>query len=259
MPLDIRRPLRKFLPHLLQARQDNLNEADTVQRLIKVFEDVLGYDALAEISRETQLKGKYIDIVLKIDGVVKVIVEAKAAAVILRERHIEQAEQYASKNNFEWVLLTNGVVWNLYHLTFDEGIESVLAFSADLSSDENFDGSAKCLAILHRQSIKKGELDQFWEQKTALSPASIGRALFQEDVIRVIRREIRRGEGILADPEDLAEALRRMLSAEAREAMGPLKIKKRRSKHARVTPLTPAPEGSDEAKRPPPPQSEEGQ
>ncbi|MDP3936675.1 MAG: type I restriction enzyme HsdR N-terminal domain-containing protein [Deltaproteobacteria bacterium] len=228
--------------------------------MIKVFEDVLGYDALSEISRETQVKGKYIDIALKIAGVVKVIVEAKAAAVTLRERHIEQAEQYASKNNFEWVLLTNGVVWNLYHLTFDEGIESVLAFSADLSSDENFDGSAKCLGILHRQSIKKGELDQFWEQKTALSPASIGRALFQEDVIRVIRREIRRGEGILADPEDLAEALRRMLSSEAREAMGPLKVKKRRSKRPRTTPITPAAEGSNEASPPGPPEpDEEGQ
>ncbi|MDP3936690.1 MAG: type I restriction enzyme HsdR N-terminal domain-containing protein, partial [Deltaproteobacteria bacterium] len=157
MGLNIRRSLRKFLPHLLQAQEDNLNEADTVQRLIKVLEEVLGYDALTEISREAQLKGKYIDIALKIDGVVKLIVEAKAAGVTLRERHIEQAEQYASKNNFEWVLLTNGVVWNLYHLTFDEGIESVLAFSADLSSEGDFDAAAKSLALLNRQSIKKGE------------------------------------------------------------------------------------------------------
>jgi hypothetical protein len=35
MPVDIRKPLKKFLPHLLQAQSTNLNEADTVQRLTK--------------------------------------------------------------------------------------------------------------------------------------------------------------------------------------------------------------------------------
>ena len=115
MPIDISKPLKRYLPHLLQAQRDNLNEADTVQRLIKVFEDVLGYDSLTEISRETQLKNKYVDVALKIDGVVRLLVEAKAAGVVLRDRHIEQAQSYASRNNFQWVLLTNGVSWNLYH------------------------------------------------------------------------------------------------------------------------------------------------
>jgi hypothetical protein len=121
MPPDISRPLKKFLPHLLQAQCDNLNEADTVQRLIKVFEEVLGYDSLTEISRETQ--NKYVDVALKVDGVTRLLVEAKAAGVTLRDRHIEQAQSYASRNNCQWVLLTNGVVWQLYHLTIEEGIE----------------------------------------------------------------------------------------------------------------------------------------
>ena len=40
---------------------------------------------------------------------------------------------------------------------------------------------ADCLALLHRQSVKKGELEDYWEHRVALSPASIGRALFTED------------------------------------------------------------------------------
>jgi fumarate hydratase class II len=52
MPLDVRRALSKLAPHLLQAQAENLNEADTVPRLIKVFEEVLGYDAMQDISRE---------------------------------------------------------------------------------------------------------------------------------------------------------------------------------------------------------------
>ena len=42
MATDIKRALRKYLPHLQKAKADNLNEADTVQRLVKVFEEVPG-------------------------------------------------------------------------------------------------------------------------------------------------------------------------------------------------------------------------
>ena len=229
MPVDIKKPLKKFLPHLLQAREGNLNEADTVQRLIKVFEEVLGFDAMTEISREAQMKGKFVDIVLRIDGVIRLLVEAKAAGEKLRDRHIEQAEAYASRNNYRWVLLTNGIEWNLYHLTFEEGIDAQAAFRIDVSKPEEFDAAADKLALLHKQSIKKGELERFWEKNTALNPASIGKALFLEDVLLIIRREIKRDTGVLIDSEDLAASLYQMLSDDARVLIGTLKIRKRRS------------------------------
>ncbi|HUZ07020.1 MAG TPA: type I restriction enzyme HsdR N-terminal domain-containing protein, partial [Candidatus Paceibacterota bacterium] len=123
MKINILHQLKKYLPHMLKAQEDNLNEADTVQRIVKVFEDVLGYDALSEITREMEIKSKYVDLTIKIESVIKFLVEAKSAATVLRDRHIEQGERYAAEGNIQWVLLTNGVMWNLYHLTFDEGIE----------------------------------------------------------------------------------------------------------------------------------------
>jgi len=62
MSADVKRALKRFLPHLVQAKADNLNEADTVQRIIKVFEDVLGYSTLTEITRESNIKDKYVDL-----------------------------------------------------------------------------------------------------------------------------------------------------------------------------------------------------
>ena len=38
MPIDIRKPLKKLLLYLLEAQEDKLNEADTLQRIVKVFE-----------------------------------------------------------------------------------------------------------------------------------------------------------------------------------------------------------------------------
>ena len=269
MAVDIRKPLKKFLPHLQQARADNLNEADTVQRLIKVFEEVLGYDGLTDISREAEMKGKYVDVVLKIEGVIRLLVEAKAAGETLREKHIEQAESYASRNNYHWVLLTNGVTWNLYHLTFDEGIEYDRAFTVDLSETDTFEHASDMLALLHKQAIKKGELERFWERKTALNPASIGKALFLEDVLMIIRREIKRDTGVLIDAEDLAAEIHKMLSTEARELVGPLKIRKRRGGGRRaehepaVSEEPPAREANSpstepEIESPPPPTSPSG-
>lgn len=237
MAVDIRRPLKKFQPILLQAQHDNLNEADTVQRLVKFMEEVLGYDALTEVSREAHLKGKYIDFALKIDGVTKLLVEAKAAGVTLRDRHIEQAQMYASRNNYRWVLLTNGVAWNLYHLTFEEGIEYERVFAVDLAEDD-FDSLAEHLGILHRNAIRMDEHEKFWAERAAVSPASIGRALFQADVLLLIRREIRREEGLLIDPEDLAVALHNMLSQEAREQVGPPRVRRRHTKRVAKKPTS---------------------
>lgn len=228
MTVDIRKPLKKFIPLLAEARDEGLNEADTVLRLCRFFEEVLGYDGLRDISREAELKGKYVDVCLKIDGRVRLLVEAKAANVRLRDKHIDQAQSYASRNNYRWVILTNGIDWNLYHLTFDEGIEYEHAFEVTLAPDADLEQAASKLALLHKKSLGKGQLDEYWEMATALGASSIGKALFQERVLMLIRREIRRDAGVLIDREDLAKALHEMLTLEAREHIGPVKVRRRR-------------------------------
>jgi len=225
----ISRSLKKAIPQLLQAQEQNLNEADTVFRIVKVFEAVLGYDALNEISRETQIKRKYIDLVIKINNNIKLLIEVKAANIKLRNRHIEQAYGYAARNNYEWILLTNGVVWTLYHLTFEEGIEYETAFSVNLGKDD-FKKVVECMSILQRDNIASDGLDDFWQKQVALNPVSIGKVLFNEDILKRIRREIRKEAGISIDIEDLSVAIRDILSQDAREQIGPLKIRKSKKK-----------------------------
>lgn len=231
MAIDIRRPLRKMLPVLMKAQEENLNEADTAQRLVIFFEEVLGYDPLAEITREAVVKEKYVDFALKVDGSVKLLVEAKAAGVDLRDRHIDQAKSYAAEANIRWVLLTNGVIWSLYHLTFEEGIEYTRVFQVNLAACD-FDSAAEQLALLHRRNISAGKHEKFWQLHAALDPCSLGKALYAENVLRLMRRDIRRREGILVDEEDLASAIHEMLSTEAREKIGPVKIRRRRASRA---------------------------
>lgn len=245
--------LKKLTPLLLESQDRNLNEADTRMRVIKMLSDVLGYDALSEVSSEQRIRERYVDFAIKLGGVIKFLIEVKAANTTLRDRHIEQAERYASQGNIPWVVLTNGVVWNLYHLTFDEGIDYEIAFSVDLSVD-SLDTAASLLELLHRKSIIKGRHVKFWEEKLALGPRSLGKALFTEDVLSLIRRELRRKEGFMVDPEDLAKALQGLFTPEAREEIGPVRIRKSKARRkprkvkeeAARTEDTPGPSASNE-------------
>jgi predicted type IV restriction endonuclease len=239
MPVDIRKPLKKYVPYLLQAQADNLNEADTVQHLVKVLEDVLGYDAMTEITREKQIKDRFVDLAIKVDGTIRFLIEVKSAGTTLRDRHIEQASNYAANDNIRWVLLTNGVAWHLYHLTFEEGIETEKAFDVDLSTTP-LEEAAELLGLMHRQAIRKNDHETYWAHHLALNPASIAKSLFCEEVIRFLRRDIRRRENILVDEEDLAAAITALFSVEAREQIGPVKIPgdgSRRRRGARRSPL----------------------
>jgi predicted type IV restriction endonuclease len=225
MAINIKKPLKKIIPYLLKAQEDNLNEADTVLRLVKFFEQVLSYDPMTEITREKQIKDKYVDLAIKVDGVIRLLIEVKAASVTLRDRHVEQAERYASEGNIQWVLLTNGVIWNLYHLTFEEGIDYQKVFSVNLS-DPAIEKVADTLSLLHRQSIKKGLLEEYWNKHTALSAESLSKAIFNHGVLKAIRKDIRRREGIAIDEEEIAQKIHEMFSVDACIKIGPLKIRR---------------------------------
>lgn len=237
MPPDIRKELKRFAPVLLEAKVNKRNEADTVLRLCKFFEAVLGYDGLEDISREANVKDKFVDVCLKVDGSVRLLVEAKASDVTLRDRHIDQAQGYAARSGLHWVILTNGVDWHLYHLTFEdgEGIEFERAFVVSLASPEQLEEAAQKLAFLHSKSVRKGELDTFWDKATALGADSIGKALFRDGTLKFLRKEIRKATGLLIDTEDLGKSLHEMLSSEAREVIGPMKIRKSRGAQRRST------------------------
>lgn len=49
MAIDIRKDLKVMLLHLKKAQEDNLNEADTLMRIIKVLEQVLGMTDLPKL------------------------------------------------------------------------------------------------------------------------------------------------------------------------------------------------------------------
>lgn len=232
--------LQRFATAFREARDRNANESDTVMYLVKFFEDVLGYDSLkGEISKEVQIKDRFCDVALKVDGSIRILVEAKAAGVkALSEKHIEQAENYAARQGLPWVLLTNGIEWRLYHLSFNEGdgIAHDLAFEANLLEDITKDpeGLWSKLGLLTHSAVRKDALEDFWDQKKVLSPASVVRVLFHEDVLREVRRLLRKDAAAMLGIEDVFKAVRDVISNEALANAGELGITKRRKRRRKV-------------------------
>jgi predicted type IV restriction endonuclease len=234
MAVDILKDLKKYLPIFQQAHDQAINEAETSMRINKFFEDVLGYDVFNEISREHVVKERNVDYAIKLNGKVKYFIEVKQAGIALKEKHIEQAENYAANSGVPWVLLTSGIHWQLYHLTFDEGIQSDIIWTVDLTTDDIKDAASK-LGMLHRKSVLKGEIEDYFEKVKTLSPKSVVNAIFHESTLRVIRACLKKSHGIRVDEQELADNIRKMISKETWENIGDVKITRKR-KAARPKP-----------------------
>lgn len=231
--------LKRYAQVFREAAERDANESDTVMYLVKFFEDVLGYDSLAgDISKEVSVKDRYCDFGVKINGALAFLVEAKAVGTQqLRDKHIEQAENYASRAGIRWVLLTNGLQWQLFHLTFNEGegIVHDLAFDVKLADLEaNAEGVWNCLSLLTKASVNKDLLEDFWGQKKALAPSSLIRVLFSEPVLTVIRREINRNAEARLGLADVFAGVKEVLSKDAILAAGDFTFSKRRKRRRKI-------------------------
>ncbi len=241
LPKELVNNLNRFSTAFREARDRGANESDTVMYLVKFFEEVLGYDSLkGEISKELAIRDRYCDLALKVDGTVRILVECKAAnQKALGEKHIEQAENYASRAGICWAVLTNAIDWNLYHLTFieGEGIQHDLVFELNFLEELEKDPEVtwEKLSLLSRDAVGREALEEYWQQRKALTPASVVRALFTQDVLAVLRRELRREAKALLDPEDVFNAVRDVLSKEALLEVGDITIKKKTKRRHKVT------------------------
>jgi hypothetical protein len=95
----------------------------------------------------------------------------------------------------EWVILTSGVVWQVYHITGGLPIVVDLALEVDLSGEDTFAQKANQLYYLTKESLKRRQIDALWQAKRATSPKSLAKVLRSESVIVAIRKELKRTTG----------------------------------------------------------------
>ncbi|WP_251447134.1 type I restriction enzyme HsdR N-terminal domain-containing protein [Vermiculatibacterium agrestimuris] len=187
---------KRFQPIIKKARDKDINESDTVTIISDILSDVFGYDKYTEITSEYAIKKTYCDLAIKIDGVPKLLIEAKAAGLDLKDQHIKQAVDYGSNSGIEWVVLTNGVNWKVYNIIFGKPVSAELVYDFDFSTlNPKKQNELEMLYYLSREAMTKGNktyLDEYHTQQQLVNKVTIAQILLSEPALDMVRRTIRK-------------------------------------------------------------------
>jgi Type I restriction enzyme R protein N terminus (HSDR_N) len=201
--------IKRYQPILTAAKARDVNEADTVTIVKDMLADLFGYDKYSEVTAEYAIKGTYCDLATKIDGALATLIEVKAIGIDLKEQHVKQAIDYAANKGVDWVLLTNGINWRVYHLIFAKPIEQELVVDIDfLKISTRSESDLELLYLWCKEGWLKNVLSEYHTQQQALSRFFLGAMLQTDPVLEVIRRELRRvSPDVRIDVEQIKKVL----------------------------------------------------
>jgi len=154
--------------------------------------DIFGYDKYSEVTSEHAIKGTYCDLAIKIENTLQTLIEVKAIGLELKDNHVKQAGDYAANQGVTWVVLTNGIVWRIYKVTFEKPIGQELVVDLDFLSLKPKSDFEDLYLWCKEAWGASSALDEFEARKQALSRFLIGAVILSDPVLEVIRRELRR-------------------------------------------------------------------
>ena len=152
------------------------NEGDTRLLVTDFLCDAFGYDKYEELTTEYQVKGEFADYGVRLDKQLVAFIEVKRCTTKLSAKHLRQVTSYAVNEGVEWMWLTNGACWHVYHLTGGLPIQVDLALEIDLLADEPVTSKVDALFYLTRESFRRRQMDELWQAKRATSPTSLARS-----------------------------------------------------------------------------------
>jgi predicted type IV restriction endonuclease len=212
------------------AKADS-NEAETRKRIDHILEKLLGYDTFKHLTSEYEIHGAgdtvHCDIAIQLDheeeSKPEMFVECKRVNINLNQKHIGQAASYAINYGCEWVLLTNGKDWKLYHITFGQPPQTKLIESWNLLNDDPL-VLAKKFEIISYKNVKNKGLDTLWEKRNVLTANNMLKTILSGESIKLYQRRLKKATGVRISPEDIVSQFRHLLNESALSEMDRINI-----------------------------------
>ncbi|HKZ02909.1 MAG TPA: hypothetical protein VJ180_11745 [Pyrinomonadaceae bacterium] len=204
----MRAAIKRFSKPLADLVARDANEGDTRLLVTDMLCEGFGFDKYSELTTEYRVKGEFADFGIRLDKDLIAFLEVKRVATKLAAKHLRQVESYAVNEGVEWVILTSGVVWQVYHITGGLPIVVDLALEVDLLGEDSLQQKANRLYYLTKESLKRRQIDELWKAKRATSPKSLATVLCSDSVITAIRKELRRATGQNVHKEEVAKLMR---------------------------------------------------
>lgn len=226
--------IKRFQGILDSAKSRDVGESDTVTIVVDLLAEVFGYDKYSELTSEHAIRGTFCDLATKIDGNLQALIEVKAIGLDLKDQHVKQAVDYAANQGVDWVLLTNGIEWRIYKLTFSKPIDAELVVQFNfLQLNPKSEKDIECVFLFAKEGWLKSALGEYHNQKQALSRFFLGAMILSDPVVDVIRRELRK---VSPDVRITQEEIRSVLTSEVikREVMEGDKADEARKKITRT-------------------------
>ncbi|HVU08437.1 MAG TPA: type I restriction enzyme HsdR N-terminal domain-containing protein [Verrucomicrobiae bacterium] len=187
--------IKKFQPILADAKNRDCNEADTVDIVKDILSETFGYDKFREITSEHAIKGTYCDLAIKLNDNTKpcLLIEGKAVDVELKENQINQAVFYGVKEGVKWIILTNGLRWQVYKIIFGQPINQELVLEFEfLKLNHKVSSDLQSLYLITKEGNLRCCLEDYDAHQQALNRFSLAATILTKPVREIIRRELRR-------------------------------------------------------------------
>jgi predicted type IV restriction endonuclease len=201
--------ISKFQSVLKIAKDKDLNESDTVSIINDILGEVFGYDKYLEVTSEFAIRNTYCDLAIKIDNEIQFLIEVKAIGIELKENHLRQVRDYGANHGTKWVILTNGVCWEIYKIRFERSVISDLVCSFNFLdiNPRNIEDQEK-LFLVCKEGLEKNVRDEFYERVQSFNRFIIGNIILGEVVVSTLRKELRRlSPGLKVEESQIEEIL----------------------------------------------------
>ena len=184
---------RRFQRVLRAAKDRDINESDTVLIITDMLSEVFGFDKYIEVTSEFAIRGTYCDLAVMVDESVKYLIEVKAIGLTLKESHLNQAVGYGAQHGIQWVVLTNGIDWEIYRIKFERPInhEKLCEFDFTMLNPRKGE-DMELLFLLSKEGLSKAVIEEYHEHIMSVNRFMIGAILQSETAFNMVRRELRR-------------------------------------------------------------------
>lgn len=206
----IKSSMAKFQKVLAIAKVRDLNESDTVAIITDILAEVFGYDKYLEVTSELAIRGTYCDLAIKLGDKFQYLIECKAIGTDLKETHLRQAVGYGANKGIQWLILTNGLEWQIYRLRFEQPIawDLVVRFSLDTISVKNEHDLEK-LIVVTKEGVEKGAREEMFEKAQCVNRFVVGSLILSDVVVGLLKRELKKlAEGISIEDSEIVGLLR---------------------------------------------------
>ena len=207
----IKAALRRFKPLLKAARERDAGRADTATLALDLLSELFGYDRYSEITSELDNKESVFDFSIQTEGQPRMLVRVSPIGMAPDDRYLLATAQYAQMNGVDWIIMTNGIAWQVHHVE-DVGANApetpvVLAFDL-LQMQPGREAHLGTIHLLTREGHEKAGLSHFKLRLEMTNRHYLGAMVLSDAVVASVRRELQKlNPDLRVTPAELRENL----------------------------------------------------